>query len=552
MFLNPVLAQKNKLTSQHLAGTYLDQDLPGLTPQPFAPGIVNTDHNELNAFFSPDLKKFYLVRKGGKYEKFALVVFEKINNEWRESFVMPRIGRPFIAPDGKTMHLGKHYMERTESGWSEVKSLGPMFDREDWGIMRLSVSSKGTYVFDDYKNNDVIRISKLNNNKREEPKLLGKEINSGKYTAHPFIAPDESYLIWDSEREDGYGDSDLYISYRQQDDSWSEAVNLGDKINTEAWEAGAYVTSDGKYLFFSRALGEEDSDIFWVDAQIIEELRPREASQKAESDSYAIAYSSIETKNLEIYHRNAEARPTIKSTHVKGGYVAWSPDGKRIAFYAKYDEKKTWSIHTVNTDGTNWKRLTHAKNTWDNSPTWSPDGAKIVFARAYKDSLEHRKYEIRTMNSDGTDQQQIKGLSGGGPYFASEDQIVYHSQPGPSEIYIVNLDGSNQKRLTNNETEDWHPEVSPDGKEIAFMSDRDGNFEIYTMDIDGANPKRLTHSAVGDWYPSWSPDGAQIIFSNATGENGEDRTIYIMNKDGSAIQPIIEGGSQAAWLKVSK
>ena len=60
-----------------------------------------------------------------------------------------------------------------------------MFDREDWGIMRLSSSVKGTYVFDDYKNNDVIRISTIKNGKRQEPTLLNKNINSGKWTAHP-------------------------------------------------------------------------------------------------------------------------------------------------------------------------------------------------------------------------------------------------------------------------------------------------------------------------------------------------------------------------------
>ena len=55
----------------------------------------------------------------------------------------------------------------------------------------------------------------------------------GEWKAHPFIAPDESYLIWDDEREGGYGDNDLYISFRQQDGSWGAAINLGDKINTE-------------------------------------------------------------------------------------------------------------------------------------------------------------------------------------------------------------------------------------------------------------------------------------------------------------------------------
>jgi len=92
-------------------------------------------------------------------------------------------------------------------------------------------------------------------------------------TVNAFIAPDESYLIWDSEREDGYGDSDLYISFKQEDSSWGEAINLGDKINTGAWESNGYVTPNGKYLFFNRGVGPGNVDIFWVDAGIIETLR---------------------------------------------------------------------------------------------------------------------------------------------------------------------------------------------------------------------------------------------------------------------------------------
>jgi hypothetical protein len=258
-----------------LQGPYLGQKPPGLTPEVFAPTIVSTEHRDLGGFFTPDMKEFYFTRKNNENKKWSLVVFKLENNQWRESVVGPRIGRPIIAPDGKTMHLGKHYMQRTKTGWSEVNSLGPMFDREDWGIMRLSASANGTYVFDDYKNNDVIRISMLKDGKRQPPELMGSMVNAGKYTAHPFIAPDESYLIWDSERDSGFGDSDLYINFRQQDDSWGVAINLGDKINTSDWEAGGYVTPDGKYLFFNRHSSEGNGDIFWVDAQIIETLRAK-------------------------------------------------------------------------------------------------------------------------------------------------------------------------------------------------------------------------------------------------------------------------------------
>ena len=221
--------------SEHpiLKGPYLGQTPPGLTPEAFAPGIVTTEYYEFSGVFTPDMKEFYFIRNGGKYEQPSFVIFENKNNQWLESVISSRIGQPFISPNGKTMHLGKRYMERTDDGWSKIDHLGAPF--KDIPIMRLTASSKGTYFFDEFRRDFTgdIRYSRLVNGKYEEPKLLSKEINSGK-SFHPFIAPDESYIIFDSEREDGYGDSDIYISYLQQDGSWGKAINPGDKINTDA------------------------------------------------------------------------------------------------------------------------------------------------------------------------------------------------------------------------------------------------------------------------------------------------------------------------------
>ncbi|WP_299157760.1 hypothetical protein [uncultured Tenacibaculum sp.] len=259
---------KKAKTSSNIEASYLGQKPPGLTPKVFAPNMFSKIHRDVSAFLSPDLKEFYFTRRNTHTKKWTLMVYKYINKKWQESLVGPRIWRPIFAPDGKIMHLGNKYMERTDNGWSDVKSLGPMFDREDWGIMRLSSSRLGTYVFDDYKNNDVIRISIIKNGKRQEPTLLNKNINSGKWTAHPFIAPDESYLIFDSEREDGVGKSDLYISFKQKNGLWSKAINMGDKINTSNAERGGYVSPDGKYFFFNSNLS-----IHWVDAKIIDNLR---------------------------------------------------------------------------------------------------------------------------------------------------------------------------------------------------------------------------------------------------------------------------------------
>jgi len=270
---------------------------------------------------------------------------------------------------------------------------------------------------------------------------------------------------------------------------------------------------------------------------------------KTKSPSYEIAYTSRESGEVEIYMSETDGKPEIKSTNQKGGYLAWSPDGKRFAFYHKYDERKTWSIHTMNRDGSDWKRLTYVKDYWDNSPAWSPDGKEIVFARAYRDTTNAWHYELWNMNSDGSNQQQIMGIEGGGPYFTLDNRILFHSQPGPSDIFIANKDGSNLINLTNNKAEDWHPEVSPDDKQVAFMSDRTGVHQIYTMNIDGSNQKQLTNEAFDCWYPSWSPDGSQLIF--LTGDPDKDeKQIYIMNKDGSGMKKLIGQGSQPVWLKL--
>lgn len=257
---------------------YLGQKPPGLVPEAFAPGIVTTNGYEYGGAFTPDLKEFYFIKGNDESRQQDVIVYRKVGRQWERSVFSPRKGQHVFAPDGQTMHLGKRFKERTDTGeWSERKNLDAPFN--DLPIMRLSSSSNETYYFDEFRRDftGAIRYSRKINGQYEEPKLLSETINTGK-SFHPFIAPDESYLIFDSKRESGYGDSDLYISYRQKDGSWGEAINLGDKINTEKWEAAANVTPDGKYLFFNRNIGSknyESVDIYWVDAQFIEQRRPK-------------------------------------------------------------------------------------------------------------------------------------------------------------------------------------------------------------------------------------------------------------------------------------
>jgi hypothetical protein len=271
--------QPNSKTENSLPeeNSYLGQKPPGKTPEAFAPELVTTTNWEYSGVFNPDMTEFYFLRQVEGSEEREFVVYEKRDNQWNEVVISPRQGQPFVSPDGKTMHLGRRYMERMDSNrWSGIKELDAPFN--ELPIMRLTASSQETYFFDEFKQDLTgdIRYSRLKDGIYEEPKLLNEKINNGR-SFHPFIAPDESYLIFDSYREEGYGNSDLYISYRQQDGSWGTPINLGPEINTEAWEASASVTPDGKYLFFNRKIGPDERknvDIFWVDFQVVKDLKP--------------------------------------------------------------------------------------------------------------------------------------------------------------------------------------------------------------------------------------------------------------------------------------
>ena len=256
--------QSNLLKSEEI---YLGQKPPGLTPELFAPDIIKTDFRQAAGVFSPDLKEFYFRRRGGKYKSNALVVVKYEDNKWTESLIETRAGEPFISLDGKIMHLGKNYRERTTTGWSEKKSLGEPFN--SFRIMRLTAAANDTYYFDEASESGPLRYSRIINGEYEAPMTVSIE-DIGDWNAHPFIAPDESYIIWDDQRS---GNADLYISFRKKDGSWGRSINLGDTINTEFAEAYGSITPDGKYFFFHRSYGNNKADIYWVDAKIIMNLK---------------------------------------------------------------------------------------------------------------------------------------------------------------------------------------------------------------------------------------------------------------------------------------
>jgi hypothetical protein len=163
-----------------------------------------------------------------------------------------------------------------EAGWSEPRNLGPNInsDKNEWypcptmdGTLYFSSSREdGLGKSDLYRSEQVYGVF-------QKAELLKGAINTRYREGDVFIAPDEKYLIVvSSDRVDSYGAGDLYISFRNENDEWSEAIHMGKAINTKTHDYCPMLSPDGKFFFFSSKMNGQD-DVYWVNAKIIHDLK---------------------------------------------------------------------------------------------------------------------------------------------------------------------------------------------------------------------------------------------------------------------------------------
>jgi len=304
------------------AADYLGQPPPGRPPRLFAAGIVSTGLDERDMAITPDGNEMYFSVVGPGYAYATIMVVKRADGRWGRPQPASFSGNaqhmdiePAISPDGKRLFfMSKRpltpggepnediwVVDRTPTGWSEARNLGaPVCTPEPEFFP--SVTREGTIYFTRRPGGgraEFIYRSRLVDGRYAEPERLPVEVNSGETHFNAFVAPDESYIVLGVQgREDGIGPADYYVAFRKPDGGWHETINLGKPINLpDVLGYSPSVSPDGKYFFFMshRVAGDRPTgrltradyerlaagpgnglgDVWWVDAAVVTDLRPR-------------------------------------------------------------------------------------------------------------------------------------------------------------------------------------------------------------------------------------------------------------------------------------
>lgn len=203
-----------------------------------------------------------------------------------------------------------------------------------------------------------------------------------------------------------------------------------------------------------------------------------------------------------VFVQAAGSEPVdLTDNHSFQAGARWSPDGSRL-LYTFEDQ-----VAVIDADGSSRRSL--LTNDGGQTAAWSPDGRQIVFGEVAE---RDEGADLFIMDADGTNLRRLTegvGFASRPDWSPDGARIVFDSDHDgeptvDSDIFVIDVDGSNLEQITDNDALDSFAKWSPDGGAIVFKSDRDGNSEIYVMAADGSNQTNISNNGAFDAYPSWS------------------------------------------------
>ncbi|MBN2348131.1 MAG: PD40 domain-containing protein [Bacteroidales bacterium] len=257
---------------------YLNQTPPGNIPEIFAQGIISVENSNSHALvFSPDGKTLIFSRYPDR--KSYMMVYDK--GKWSDPTEASFFGKEVsFTPDGNKIYYYTggdiFYVKRETSGWSNPEKVSGAIISNDQVEYYPCIVNSGAMYFSRNSNWKDARImyAEIKNGQFIEAVDLGSPVNDGG-ASHAWVAPDESYMLFNSPREGSYTQNDIWVSFRNSDKSWGVPKNLGEKVNAAADAVLCpTVSRDGKYLFFTRLkFGDNNTGlIYWVSTNIFIQL----------------------------------------------------------------------------------------------------------------------------------------------------------------------------------------------------------------------------------------------------------------------------------------
>jgi Tol biopolymer transport system component len=234
------------------------------------------------------------------------------------------------------------------------------------------------------------------------------------------------------------------------------------------------------------------------------------------------------------------------------------------------EDQRMTEIYVMRADGTDRRRLT-TNEALDASPSWSPDGERIAFTRITEPGSGTARSGIFVVDAGGGNELQLTHAAlpsvDAGPAWSPDGSEIAFTRAAPSAgsddpragIYAVSPEGGEPRKLADDGAE---PDWSPDGTRIAFTSYRDGfgrtcfqecstSGEIYVLDVDSGEARRLTESKANEGSPAWSPDGDFIAFvSDRSNPEAHANEIYVMTASGDGVRRVTENtvwDTEPAW-----